>query len=423
MSSLTYANGKAEVQVMIDNGRRRTIRFGKCSKTQAKAAQDHVNALEERKNTGSVLRLSTAEWLVGLPGTIYSRIEKTGLVRARERKESPTVEQWFSDFIAGREGAKPATLVRFDQIKKKVVGYFGKDKRLDEITPSDAEDFGFHLRNMDKALSEGYIRRMCGLAKQIFRKAVKKRLIAENPFDDIKCSNFSDPNKFHYVSREDAEKVLRACPDREWRLIFALCRYGALRCPSEIHRLTWADIDWEQDRFTVHAVKTEHHEGGGVRIVPIFPELYPILEEVFRKAEPGTQYVITRHRDSNQYLRKQFIQILHKASMKPWKKIFVNLRASRAIELNETFPGHVVSKWLGHSERVERQHYLNVTEDHFKKAVQNPMQPPVELGAMECNTETENCVCKPITADSNLLHEMDLGPMGGTGFEPVTSRV
>ena len=29
-------------------------------------------------------------------------------------------------------------------------------------------------------------------------------------------------------------KVIEACPDGQWRLLFTLARYGGLRCPSEI---------------------------------------------------------------------------------------------------------------------------------------------------------------------------------------------
>ena len=49
-------------------------------------------------------------------------------------------------------------------------------------------------------------------------------------------------------TQEMAETVLRACPDIEWQMIFALCRYGGLRCPSEVLRLKWADVDWARPR-------------------------------------------------------------------------------------------------------------------------------------------------------------------------------
>jgi integrase len=47
--------------------------------------------------------------------------------------------------------------------------------------------------------------------------------------------------------------VIDACPDAEWRLLFGLARYAGLRIPSESHRLTWADVDFERARLTVHS--------------------------------------------------------------------------------------------------------------------------------------------------------------------------
>ena len=36
--------------------------------------------------------------------------------------------------------------------------------------------------------------------------------------------------------------------------------------------LRWQDIDWQGERFHVHASKTEHHEDEGNRVVPMFEE-------------------------------------------------------------------------------------------------------------------------------------------------------
>ena len=63
-----------------------------------------------------------------------------------------------------------------------------------------------------------------------------------------------------------------------------LCRIGGLRCPSELLPLTWGDVDWENNRLTVHSPKTEHHAGGESRVIPIFPELLPHLEEAYDQA-------------------------------------------------------------------------------------------------------------------------------------------
>jgi hypothetical protein len=50
-------------------------------------------------------------------------------------------------------------------------------------------------------------------------------------------------------------------------------------------------------------------------------------------------------------------------------RTFQNLRSSREPELAESFPIHVVTKWLGNSPKVAMKHYLQTTEEHFAKAL------------------------------------------------------
>lgn len=67
----------------------------------------------------------------------------------------------------------------------------------------------------------------------------------------------------------------------------------------------------------------------------------------------------------------------YKAQLKPWPKLFQNLRSSRETELTQKFPLHVVCAWMGNSQAVAAKHYLQVTDDHFKAAAgerQDPMQ-------------------------------------------------
>ncbi len=61
--------------------------------------------------------------------------------------------------------------------------------------------------------------------------------------------------------------------------------------------------------MTVLVLKTEHHEGGESRVMPIFPELLPHLEDVYDQAPEGAEYVITRYRDVNCNLRTQLLRI------------------------------------------------------------------------------------------------------------------
>ncbi|QQE13844.1 site-specific integrase [Planctomycetota bacterium] len=202
----------------------------------------------------------------------------------------------------------------------------------------------------------------------MLRWAMRQGLLESNPFEDLVGSATGNPERMFFVTREVIGKVIEACPDHEWRLIIALCRYGALRCPSEVLLLKWSDIDWEKGVFRVHSSKTEHHEGKASRLVPIFPELHPYLLDSYEQAKEGSTYCITRYRSAASNLRTQFMRIIHRAGLNTWPKLFQNLRSTRETELVKEFPVHIVTKWVGHDPQVALRHYLQIREEDFLKA-------------------------------------------------------
>ena len=92
-------------------------------------------------------------------------------------------------------------------------------------------------------LADGTVRRPTGLARQFFEHARRKGLVATNPFDGLPAAVRGNADKFSFVTCAVAQTVLDRCPDSEWKLLFALARFGGLRCPSEHLGLTWADVD------------------------------------------------------------------------------------------------------------------------------------------------------------------------------------
>ena len=62
-------------------------------------------------------------------------------------------------------------------------------------------------------------------------------------------------------------------------------------------------------------------------------------------------------------------KIITRAGLKPWPKLFQNMRATRQTELSAQFPLHVVCAWLGNSAPIAQKHYLQVTEQHFAEAI------------------------------------------------------
>ncbi len=120
----------------------------------------------------------------------------------------------------------------------------------------------------------------------------RRGLVEINPFEDVKHAAGDASERQRFITRTMTAELLEAAPDTTWRTIIALCRYGGLRCPSEVLSLRWCGVDWEKERVRVGSPKTEHHAGRGSRVIPLFPELKPCLEEAWDAAEEGAVYVI-----------------------------------------------------------------------------------------------------------------------------------
>ena len=284
-------------------------------------------------------------------------------------------------------------------------------------------------------LAANTVRKRVSNAKQFFQDAVSRDTLAKNPFLGLKGAVGSNRERDFFIDRDTAAKVLDACPDAQWRLIFALSRFGGLRCPSEHLAMMWEDVDWARNRIRIRSPKTEHHEGKGERLIPLFPELRPHLEAAFDAAEPWTIFAVTRYRDASQNLRTTFQKIIYRAGVTPWPKLFQNLRASRATELASEHPAHVAAAWLGHSTIVASKHYWQVTDADFEKATKG--EELTEEKALHKALQSVHAESRFDSQPVTVSHEQTLVlrefasscemvnkcPVGGTGFEPVTSTV
>ncbi|MHC4501429.1 MAG: tyrosine-type recombinase/integrase, partial [Planctomycetota bacterium] len=208
-----------------------------------------------------------ANWLTALDERMYDKLAGVGLVM---RRQSVKLGDFLDRYILERSDVRPGTTIVYRQVAGNLTGFFGKDKALREITPGDADQWRLYL--VRSGLAENTVRRRSGVAKQFLRVALRRKLVTSNSFTDLKAAVQGNPQKFYFVTRAEAQKVLDACPDRQWRLLFALSRYGGLRCPSEHLALRWGDVDWERGRMLVRSPKTAHRIGHESRLIPLFSE-------------------------------------------------------------------------------------------------------------------------------------------------------
>jgi len=374
----TDSTGLHRLQFRLPNGRRGSMRLGRIPTKHAALIAHHVAEILVARRAGARLPEATALWLGGISRPLADkltakRIITPAMVQSQD-DEFFTLGQLLDHFAESHAAhQKLNTRLQLGLTAKYLRMFFGDDQPLAAITPGDTEDFRAWLRRPNgkqkKALADNTVRRQCGRAKQIFRYAQRRRLIGENPFADMRgLQVMHNAKRGFHVERETIRRVLNACPSIEWQLLIVLGRFAGLRLPSEIVSLKWADVHWDECRIHVTSPKTEHHQGGEERDMPIFPDVYPTLKAAFDTAAEGQEYVIAtpHYRQPKANLRTPLLRILRGAGVEPWPCLFQNLRASCEKELIDA--GHAewkVCRWIGHSEAVGRRHYRNMTAEDF----------------------------------------------------------
>jgi len=401
VASLTKHRSGWNIRYVNQDGKRVSFYPGVMPKRDADAIKRHLERLLASMKSRTALPDETAFWLAGCGDVMRQKLYSHDLI-SKPNGESPaiTLQAFTENYIQNKSDVKPATKTVWNRCQRLLANYFTAARPIDSITLGDAKDFRQWMlregsrKTTGESLKENTVRKMCSVASQFFADAVDRGLISKNPFShkDIPRTVREHRSRDFFITREMAEKVLTACPDAEWRLLFALSRFGGLRCPSEHLSLQWKHMDWSSGRMTVVSPKTEHHEGKEQRLIPLFPELLPYLREAHEKASDKTGNVITRYRSTEANLRTQFRRIIEKAGLTPWPKIFHNLRASRETELAGEYPIQVVCAWIGNSPTIAAKHYLTVTDADFQKASnvrQNALQNMTEPGRMDTNTDEQ----------------------------------
>jgi integrase len=381
--------GRKRILFFSPQGKRKTIRLGKVSKRQAEHVKSHVEALASARRHGTILDDRTQDWLRDLDDAFREKIADLGLIGPILQA---TLGPFLDEYIAKRQSLVDAGRLSADTLRieratvRSLLEHFGSAKRLRDITEGDAEDFRNYLLTSGgspvkrcgpatvvrkrRPLAEPTVRKRCSIASKFFRHAQRHDLIRRNPFEAVPKANMAT-DKLTYIHEADAYKVLANLPTCQWRLLFALSRWGGLRVGSEVRLLTWNDVNWDEQKMVVHSPKTKRHAGHEKRIIPLFPELDAVLAERFAEAAEGDMVVLPMLVGrSDASLRDTLIRAIKDAGLTVWPRLWHNLRSSRQTDLEDKFKPKVVCSWLGNSETISRKHYIQVTEQDYAKAVQ-----------------------------------------------------
>ncbi len=386
--------GRKRILFTDGDGQRKAVRLGKVSNKDAESFRVWLERLVNAQLTNAPMDPKTAAWLADLPDATYRKLVRVGLAEDREAPIARTLDE-LMDAAFGAMQIKPSTRTRYSQTRQLLTEHFGEGRELDTIGNREADEWRAWLIGQEYA--EAKVSKEIQIARMLFRSAARWGWVAANPFEGFRTGSQTNRARLYFLTPEDSHKLIDAAPDADWRCIIALARFGGLRCPSEVLRLGWADVDWDRARIRVTSPKTEG-SGKGERFIPLFPELRTVLMDAFDLAPEGARFVVNGYRDAQAAnLRTHLERIIGRAGLSPWPRLFNAMRASRATELAALYPAAVCTAWLGHTQAVATAHYHMVRDSDFERAAATPTggaksgadaaQNPAQQGAAESGEE------------------------------------
>lgn len=400
MATLAIRSGKTpgfEIQ-FFHQGRRKTIYLGGrryCERTARELLGVVETLIYLADNSIAVCDKKTLAWIEAASDDIRQKLQKAGLVEIPELK---TAGELWDTFKAGKRaelaiGAiEEGTMKTYDDAENRFFMFFRRDEELSEITKPRMEQWKDFLRTQTPrtrseqlGLAESTTAGTISKAKAAFNWAVRTGWITESPLDGVGRGSYVNEETEQFVPMDVYKRLLSVCPCQDWRCILALVRIGGLRAPSEVLRLRWDDIDFENalPRFRVTSSKTKRYAGKGSRIVPLWPALAEELSKLFCRQADGAEYVISRYRRPSQNLGTQFARIVKMAGVGEISRPFDNMRASRSMEVYASDGAICESAWIGHSMKTAKEHYLRVREEDFARTLGTSISPTMPSGVSE----------------------------------------
>ena len=364
LTKLTQRSGKPAfaVDVVVPGIGRKRIRLGTVTKRNADQFCTSIQNIEDAIRLGSPVRRQDEKWLRNLPPEQFDRIHRTGLldrtsIPSRMLLLSDWVEQWLKSV-----SVKCAVRTRdlYEQSANMFIEFIGEDVSLAAITRDNAECWNDSL--IASGISIASVRRNIRHLKACFNAAIRRDILLTNPFDRIESASIA-AERGRIITDEEAERVLAELPSTDYKLMFALARFGGLRSPSESTIIVWEDIDFQLSKIRVYAQKTQRTKP--IRQAPILPQLMDILEEAAALTDDLTGPVL---RVSEYNHARTIANAARRAGVEPWERTFQTLRQSFETIMCERFPAHVVAAWTGHSVEVAQAHYLTMRDEYFTEA-------------------------------------------------------
>lgn len=347
-----------------DRQRRLQLTLGAIPKSEAEAIKRQVERLRGARIAHTTPPDSVSEWIASLPQDWHDKLAAAGLVAARESatRKATTLGELIDLFKSQAQWTRNAEGTRgtYERTFRHIKRRFGAESLIGDITAGHAKDLRPFLEGPKPAgcdLAVSTASATITQTKTLFELAVDYELLDRNPFRKLKTPQHEAAKEF--VDRATSLAIMKQLPDAEWKLAFALARWGGVRIISEIRHMVWSHVDFANRELKILSQKTARHPHGGSRIIPLFDEIEPLMRQRFDEADEGELYVLPNARRQKSTVRDVMLKAIKSAELTPWAELFNSLRSTRETELvRQGLPLSEVAEVIGHSVRVAEKNYL-----------------------------------------------------------------
>jgi integrase len=274
----------------------------------------------------------------------------------------------------------------------------GGQHRATSLTEDDFYRFRKWL--VDAALADKTVHDRGIVFKQMLRWAVSRKLLAQNPFADIRLSK-PVPTPQPVLTAQQVGILLQQA-NAHMRPIIATLAWTGMRI-GELAELRWADLQTNDHGQAFFVIS----EGGSTpgktkgrhsRDLPINPQLMDVLGVLPRDGEriftamPTTMYPQTGRPVNERRVLASFKQLCRKCGFENWRKLKLHtLRHTFAsIAVQEGLSERYVLEFMGHRSSAILDHYVHTYDAAAHAAIcaiKYPMSAPNRTKEKTCSGE------------------------------------
>jgi integrase len=326
-------------------------------------ARIKTDCKEIRRSLGTTDRAHAAREL---------RLFKEQQLQVDRSKSRMTLAALCDVYLRTIQHQKPKTIERKAFIVSRIKADWPTGSRIQvaKIKPSDVNlwlsgyDFGAASRNLHLEC-----------IKQIFAMAIDDRLIAYSPATGIKSMKREKPirrtpsfEQFTAVVDSIRAQEFNGHGSAESADLVEFCGLAGLG-QAEASSLTWDDIDWKRE-----AITTFRHKTKSGFVIPLYPQLRPLLERRHAQRSPGDDRVF-RIENAKKAIAAACKRLkLPAYTHRSFRRMFITRAIERGVDVK------VLAQWQGHKDggKLILETYSHVNPVHSKRMAQLMVAEPLQ---------------------------------------------